>query len=80
MKNPGCQNCSHWKMNQGGETGLCLRFPPTPMIVGMGLPPGSSLRMDKPPQPTPLIQAIHPTTGPEQTCGEFSPTVEGLAS
>lgn len=72
-----CSACQHFmRIDEAG--GLCRRFPPVPMVVGMNQGPQQVLA-NKPRPMEPIIMPFFPHVGAVDECGEFSMRWEGSA-
>lgn len=72
-----CSTCQHF-LRVDDDGGLCRRYPPQPMVVGMR--EGKQQVLANKPRPIePIIMPFFPRVGPNDVCGEFSIRVEGSA-
>jgi hypothetical protein len=79
-----CPGCYHFHVlpnsNVPGAVGVCLYQPPETFIVGM-VPVSPAVMVD-PAQATqmvPVIRAYYPPVGPQDTCSQWTPRIEGEA-
>lgn len=77
LSNRKCSGCEHFLLLEESG-GLCRRFPPVPMVVGMNQGPQQVLA-NKPRPIVPIIQPFFPRVGSEDVCGEYSMKMAGRA-
>jgi hypothetical protein len=71
--NDCCATCRYWA-SEDNKAGLCRRFPPTPIMIGMGTVQASVIaNPNTPPQQQPIIMSYFPNMLDFGWCGEFLP-------
>ena len=65
-----CATCRYWA-TEDRKTGLCRRFPPRPIMLGMGQP--SVLTDPARAAPQPIIMSYYPNMMEHGWCGEHTP-------
>jgi len=72
-----CQTCE-WAVhpNAQNKSAVCVRWPPHPIIIGVGQP---TVVGPKGAPPIPIIRGYFPLVGFEDFCGEYSMRTDGNA-
>lgn len=63
-----CATCRFWKSDDG-KTGLCVRYPPTPIMIGLQHP-AIVADPNRSPNATPAIMSYFPSMLDFGWCGE----------
>jgi hypothetical protein len=79
-----CPRCDHYHHQpQSGvadTTGLCLLYPPTPVVLGIAQVAPSVLASDTVArQNVPILQRYYPAVGPGDSCSQWTPQAQGEA-
>ncbi len=78
MREKNCASCRYYQEKvrlSEPKGGLCMRYPPTPMLMPS---PGPISSLMGPATPQPVGMAgVNPPVNPEHTCGEFRKLADG---
>jgi hypothetical protein len=68
-----CATCRYWA-SEDNRQGLCRRFPPTPLFLGMGVVQAPVIaNPNAPQQQQPIVNSYYPALLERGWCGEFAP-------
>lgn len=68
-----CSTCKFFMHSEGAPMGVCRRYPPLPIVIGMR--ERSVLQRGPGPNVEPVIGSFYPEMFPVSVCGEHKPLV-----
>ena len=78
IEDKSCGNCEHWEKTGEGGQGICTRFPPMPIMLGMQETPQIPGIVQKRVGSQPIVHSFFPAIKAIGKCGEWAAADEAV--